>query len=480
MGARIINQLNLENVRQTFGLAIERSQILEAMDLSGADLDFLALNGSHVREILAAAIRLRGGAFLCCGFEASGQVFFGDSRLGGDFDAHAGSFRFSDAIPDAPWEAERPALFLGAAKVEAPIWLSAGFKADGAVDVNGVECLVLVCYGGKFRNPGNTAINAQGITISGSAALWKSGKWDGMEADGIVLFDGAKIDGYFLANGDRFLGKPSERHGLSAPGLVVGRSFLWQGVELKNGAMLDLRGATVNGLYDDEGSWPLPGRLEIQGFTYRDFFTPPTDAASRLRWIRLGEGKHPDWMNIPDGFRTQPYRELAKVLRERGDESGATQVLIAEEDMRYAQLGPVARAWGYFLNFAVGYGHRPLRALYWSLAVILFGTLVVLAAKRAGVMAPTFPENYPPNYEKMHEELHPLLYSLDVFLPFVNLHQEHYWWPDATKSGTAEVFALSFPCNGRLLRYYLWAQIIAGWLLSAIFVAGVTGLIRND
>jgi hypothetical protein len=34
--------------------------------------------------------------------------------------------------------------------------------------------------------------------------------------------------------------------------------------------------------------------------------------------------------------------------------------------------------------------------------------------------------------------------------------------------------------NGRLLRTYLWLQIIAGWLLSAIFIAGVTGLIRND
>jgi hypothetical protein len=42
--------------------------------------------------------------------------------------------------------------------------------------------------------------------------------------------------------------------------------------------------------------------------------------------------------------------------------------------------------------------------------------------------------------------------SLDVFLPFVNLHQEQH----------------------------LWAQIIAGWLLSAIFLAAVTGLIRND
>jgi len=34
--------------------------------------------------------------------------------------------------------------------------------------------------------------------------------------------------------------------------------------------------------------------------------------------------------------------------------------------------------------------------------------------------------------------------------------------------------------SGLLVEYYLWAQIIAGWLLSAIFVAGVTGLLRND
>jgi hypothetical protein len=37
-----------------------------------------------------------------------------------------------------------------------------------------------------------------------------------------------------------------------------------------------------------------------------------------------------------------------------------------------------------------------------------------------------------------------------------------------------------FRVDGRMLRYYLWLQIIAGWLLSAIFIAGVTGLIRND
>jgi hypothetical protein len=73
-----------------------------------------------------------------------------------------------------------------------------------------------------------------------------------------------------------------------------------------------------------------------------------------------------------------------------------------------------------------------------------------------------------------------LLYSLDVFLPFVDLHQEHCWWPDEAASGRCIVAGRRFHVDGRTLRYYLWLQIIAGWLLSAIFIAGVTGLIRND
>jgi hypothetical protein len=34
--------------------------------------------------------------------------------------------------------------------------------------------------------------------------------------------------------------------------------------------------------------------------------------------------------------------------------------------------------------------------------------------------------------------------------------------------------------RGSMFRSYLWMQIIAGWLLSAIFIAVVTGLLRND
>jgi hypothetical protein len=71
----------------------------------------------------------------------------------------------------------------------------------------------------------------------------------------------------------------------------------------------------------------------------------------------------------------------------------------------------------------------------WSLALVLVGWAVVRVAKTASVMHPTYPENPPAQEELHYQALHALLYSLDVFLPFVNLHQEHYWWPDEDASG---------------------------------------------
>ena len=54
-------------------------------------------------------------------------------------------------------------------------------------------------------------------------------------------------------------------------------------------------------------------------------------------------------------------------------------------------------------------------------------------------MRATWPENAPSSSER-YENLNPFLYSLDVFLPFVNLHQEHYWWPDSETSGQCALF----------------------------------------
>jgi hypothetical protein len=481
MGARVVGKLDMVDVRQPFGLWLVRSEIPEIMSFDFADLLALVFTGSHTAGISAPGVHLHNGAYLDQGFQSSAQVFFGNSRIDSDFTCVGGHFNHDPKPGGAPWDSEKPALFLGVARVQGPIWLSYGFSANGAVDINGVTCAASVfCTGGTFSNPGNNALNATNANVAGWVSLASQDKWGGMIADGMVHFETATIGGVFLADGAKFLGRPDESHGLSATSMDLKGVFLWTNITLENGAILDLRGSSSNGVFDDQGSWPLAGHLGLDGYSYRDFYGGPTDARSRLRWVGLASGPRPSWFKVPAGFHPQPYRELANVLRERGDDAGATTVLIAEEDARYSQYGTLGRSWGRFLRYTIGYGHRPLLAVFWSFVVVVAGWIVVAIAKRAGVMRLTWPETTPPPGGDTITSLHPLLYSLDVFLPFVDLHQEHYWWPDDAATGNCSILGYRFRVHGAVLRYYLWLQIIAGWLLSAIFIAGVTGLLRND
>ena len=76
------------------------------------------------------------------------------------------------------------------------------------------------------------------------------------------------------------------RTAFSGGALTAGGFFYWRDVELKNGATVDLNGAHVGILLDEEKSWPEPSYLLIDGLTY-DSFGPgsPTDLRTRLRWI---------------------------------------------------------------------------------------------------------------------------------------------------------------------------------------------------
>ncbi|HET6422650.1 MAG TPA: hypothetical protein VFG20_03140, partial [Planctomycetaceae bacterium] len=71
-----------------------------------------------------------------------------------------------------------------------------------------------------------------------------------------------------------------------------------------------------------------------------------------------------------------------------------------------------------------------------------------------------------------------IIYSLDVFAPFTYLHQANYWVPNPTRG---ERIRLGFwsPRPGELLRVYLWLHVVAGWLLTSLLVAGLTGLVQH-
>jgi len=473
LGARVVGSLDLSYVHVPFVIMMIRCSIPEQIRLQATEIPRLDLNGSYTGEIFGPDIRVAGSLFFGWDnhdygpFHASGEVDISGGKVDGDLSFGAGHFRHSKTAFN-PFETPfNIAIKAGDMEVKHSIGMCCGFESDGAVVLNASSIGGdLLFAGGHFVNPNNTAIAASVARIGGSVFLALE-MFGAFHSDGAVEFLGTHVVGRFSISSGKFAGKATERHGLFANGLDVNGSFGWQNVDLENGATLDLSGASVLVMSDDERSWPQQGKLLIDGLTYNSFGLVK-DAASRLRWVTLQPEFHP-----------QPYRQLAKVLRESGDNAGAVSVLVAEQDARYQNSYLPRRLLAGFLKTTIGYGHRPLLALLWSLGVVLVGWLVVYVGKRAGVMRPTYPENAPPS-ETRYERLYPFLYSLDVFLPFVNLHQEHYFWPNSDAKGECTIVGYPIRIDGSLVLYYLWLQIIAGWLLSAIFIAGVTGLLRND
>ena len=228
-------------------------------------------------------------------------------------------------------------------------------------------------------------------------------------------------------------------------------------------------------MVDDEQSWPKKGNLSLDGFSLRE------------NWRRTRPARRNASSGLarqPDGFVPQPYRQLAKVLREAGDDAGARKVLIAMEDSRlkYGGLSAPQRVASRILRATVGYGYTPLRALWYIAFFVILGSILFGWGYNAHVVTPL--ETKPPIWH-VHP-FNPFIYSLENFLPLVDLHMAKHWmpnpnaWPIALVSPFSEVPIPSPPWLGRFLRCYLWAHILLGWFFTSMFIAGITGLVRRE
>ena len=89
-------------------------------------------------------------------------------------------------------------------------------------------------------------------------------------------------------------------------------------------------------------------------------------------------------------------------------------------------------------------------------------------------------ENVSETNAKIHNEYPAfqfIIYSIDTFVPVVNLHQSKYWLPNANKGKMLCETRWFKIHSGGLFLFYLWLHTIAGWVLSTLFVAGLTGLV---
>jgi len=258
-------------------------------------------------------------------------------------------------------------------------------------------------------------------------------------------------------------------------GITVGRILNWYGISPDSDITLDLRSARVGALDDEEKSWPKPGNLLLDGFTYDGIYgAAPTDATNRIAWLSL---------QPTNQFLPQPYEQLASVLRRAGHEDDAREVLIAENRDRAGRVKgfrPI-RCWYWLLDETIRYGYRPWRAFWESAAFVFIGTILFKRGHRIQLITPTNDRAYfvsgPPQVQEFYPRFNAFTYSLDSFVPLIRLRVAEYWLPNANLGGP--VLGIRSLKWGAVLRFYLWFHIIAGWVLTTLWVGALVGLIKN-
>jgi hypothetical protein len=416
-GAKIIGKLDLSYANVARPLTLIRCAIPEGVDFSNATL--------------------AGIEFRHCG---TGAIMGDSSHINGDLALHFGHY--------------------GALSI---------FRTNISGDFD--------CSGANFTGSGATdTISAQESVIGGDATFVQD-----FTTDGVVYMRLARIGRSLGFNHAHFIGKGDT--GLDAQRAVIAGGLYWDNIEHTAQTMLDLENASVTSLFDDSASWPAAGKLNLDGFTYSEFGGgSPADAVSRLQWLGLQ----------PGGYRPQPYTELSRALKQTGRTEGEIEVLIAQRiaQRRNGNLTFAGRAWNLLLQATIGYGYRPLRALWWIAGFVFFGAMLFAYGYRAGIMMPSELEAYQAFTSGGRPTVHyphfnAFVYSLENFLPVVDLHMGNYWRPNVReqvvvdpKSG--EWMTKNAGYAGRLLRWYLWFHILAGWTLTPLMFAGLSGLIRVE
>ncbi len=420
-GARIVDFLKLDFATIPFPLTLHHCRLSAPFSLLGCQIPRLDLEGCCTEAIAADGANVRQSLFLSRGFQANGTVSLVTTQIGGSFVCEGG--RFLEMIAADGLTVGGDALLrayqVGENTVE--FYVARGLRSIGAKIEGDLDC-----RGGIFgeppdpqkpANPPPNAINLERAAIKGSIIF-------------LPDTEGASV-APFQANGK-----------------------------------VDLEGASAGIIADYQDGWPAAGCLCLDGFVYQRIDTnSPRVAKARLDWLARDTAQPQP---------TQPYRQLARLLQESGDSSGSKKVLQEMEHKLALQNDWRPMRW---LKWSIGYGYRPIRAVWALLAVWLLGSLVCWYGVQTQIMMPTDKDAYalykspahnlPPHYP----QLSPPIFSLENTFPLVKLGQVDKWQPDP--SPAVWEYAI-------LLRRLIWGQIVLGWFLATLFVAGISGLVQHD
>ncbi|WP_336209593.1 hypothetical protein [Nonomuraea sp. LPB2021202275-12-8] len=415
VGARITGPL------QILGGAVEHELVL-----SGCHLDEpIQLTGSTTRTLRLTDCRLPG-------LNAGGMRVAGHLSLSGSYvtgPVRVGRAQFESGLWLAGTKVEpaedEQAFFGDAMVVDAGTYMrnadfTGGLRMVGA-RLNGGFSL----EGAKLRNLGGDALFADGMVVED--AMRCTGDFLAL---GCVRLRGSRINGLFSLKG--IIRSPDTPYALHASHMEVRELYLKPAEPIDG--VVTLAHSTVNTLEDDPATWP--DKLRLNGLSY-----------DRLRGS--GVSRRIEWVSRdPEGFRPQPYEQLAAWLLRDGNDVLARRTQLAKLRARPQRGGFGGRLWGRLLDITVGYGYRPWLAAIWFATLLSIGTVVF------GLNPPRpLKPDESPGFDSF-------AYTFDLLLPLSTFGQREMFDPAGWTQGLA------------------YALIISGWLLATALIAGITRVIR--
>ena len=241
---------------------------------------------------------------------------------------------------------------------------------------------------------------------------------------------------------------------------------------------------TSGGVFDSSSGIASPYETINHGYSVDEHI----GCLKRIDNIRQGE---------PHFFH-QPWEKIRKLYRDLGDMDAVREINWAYDqakarfDYETAKglKKPLIGVRNFFYDRLAGHGHKLFRVVPWILGTMAAFLLWSGFAYHQGSMVPTNPRVYmhtcylnpetpcdgwklDPRGDRVlqipngYPAFHPILYTLDTFIPFADLHQEAYW--TVTDRGPW----------GEWTRLIFSIFIGLGGVLSAIFAAAMLSLIRK-
>ncbi len=450
-GAYIIGELDLSNLSINHQLSFINCCFMNKLVLRNAELPELTLTGCQLlKGFNGEGLQIKGNLLLDRGFKCRGNFRINLAKI-------SGRIRCESAKLDAKGEVS---AFLGdyievtesLVFRHSPGYINNWFHSSGNISLKHAK------IGGdlEFKRckiyPNNSqriAISASHIEIGGSLRLT-----DGFYTEGRILFNKALIEGNF------------EMNGITRPEVME----------------LDLSHSHIELLADKKFNWPEKGKLFINGLKYNNikqheykksiyYVGENYDPNVRLNWIRR---------NYSQMFNPQPYDQLAKVYLNEGRKDYHDKVMIAKYKDYYENHNNFIKdVWSGFWRLIFCYGYCPFRIIVWDMVIIILGALLFCRGYKEGKIIQA--NKFYSEEREVKIRFTPFFYSLDVFLPIINLDMQKNWKPIIPHNSLNDKsFLRKYRRMIKVYYLYLWYvfQIVSGWILNIILITVLTGLIK--